>query len=210
MKIAIPRPWKKSPPLSQQPHSKSWGLVKPPSFLKFSWRLKLPPSPAQRARCILWLKSKIFNYKKSYNKQKYFSVITKNSNWEGLTQNLVTLKNKMALRMKNFNILDIHWKIRLLVGCSRKTNIEGGGLPNWKRGAWTVCWFKGGLVRKRGGTFEGGFDNPMYTILYVYEYFLNNFFLFFINKNVFFCFSILFCDKMSNIHGRILTNQKPE
>ena len=115
----------------------------------------------------------------------------------------------MALRMKNFNILDIHWKIRLLVGCSRKTNIEGG-LPKWKQGAWTVSWFKGGLVRKRGGTFEKGPDNPMFTILYVYESFLNNFFLFFINKNVFFSFSFLFCDKISNIHPRILTNQKPE
>ena len=30
-----------------------------------------------------------------------------------------------------------------------------GGLP--KRGAWTVCRFKGGLARKRGsGAFEGG------------------------------------------------------
>ena len=30
------------------------------------------------------------------------------------------------LRMKNFNILGIHWKTRLSGGSSRKTNIEGG------------------------------------------------------------------------------------
>ena len=34
----------------------------------------------------------------------------------------------MVLRMKNFDILGVHWKIRLLGGKgSRKTNIEGGG-----------------------------------------------------------------------------------
>ena len=37
---------------------------------------------------------------KTVYKQKYF-VITKNSNWEILTKNLVTLKDKMGLRLKN-------------------------------------------------------------------------------------------------------------
>ena len=49
--------------------------------------------------------------KKVY-KQKYFSVITKNSNWEILPKNLL-LKDKMVLRMKKFNIFEVHWKIRL-------------------------------------------------------------------------------------------------
>ena len=31
--------------------------------------------------------------------------------------------------MKNFNILGVHWKIRILEGGSQKTNIEEGGLP---------------------------------------------------------------------------------
>ena len=46
----------------------------------------------------------------------------------------------MVLRMKNFNILGFHWK--------------------------TVCWFKGGLARKKGGgVFEGGgLMTPMHTI----------------------------------------------
>ena len=38
----------------------------------------------------------------------FFSVIITNSNWEILPKSLVTLKDKMVLRMKNFNILVIH------------------------------------------------------------------------------------------------------
>ena len=63
----------------------------------------------------------------------------------------------MGLRMKNYIIFGVHWKIWLLEGGSRKTDIEGG-LP--KRGTWTVCRFKGGggawQERGRGGVFEGG------------------------------------------------------
>ena len=57
---------------------------------------------------------------------------------------------------------------------------------------------------------RGEVDILMHTMLYVYVYFLNNFFLFFINKNVFFSFSFLFCDEISNNRNRMLTNQKPE
>ena len=39
----------------------------------------------------------------------------------------------MVLRMKNFNILGVHWKNPTFSGGSRKTNIEGG-LP--KKGGW--------------------------------------------------------------------------
>ena len=64
----------------------------------------------------------------------------------------------MVLRMNNFNILGVHWKIWLLRGEGglRKTNIEGGDCL--KRGAWTVCWFKRGRFGKEegGGVFEGG------------------------------------------------------
>ena len=35
-------------------------------------------------------------------KKKFFSVITENSNWGILTKNLVILKAKIALSMKNF------------------------------------------------------------------------------------------------------------
>ena len=61
----------------------------------------------------------------------------------------------MVLRMKNFNILGVHGKIRLLGGGpSWKTNIEVGDCL--KRGAWIVCRFKGGLARKRGVVFLKG------------------------------------------------------
>ena len=44
-----PSPWKKLPPLSQQPHCKSWGPVKPP-FFKI-WLEAHPPPPAEREGC---------------------------------------------------------------------------------------------------------------------------------------------------------------
>ena len=59
---------------------------------------------------------------------------------------------------------------------------------------------------------KGEVDIPMHTMLYALYFLniLNNFFLFFINKNVFFSFPFLFCDGISNNRNRILTNQKPE
>ena len=59
----------------------------------------------------------------------------------------------MLLRMKNFNIFGVHWKIRLLEGFRKNQYSEGDCL---KRGAWTVCPFKGCLARKRGWCFWGG------------------------------------------------------
>ena len=38
------------------------------------------------------MKSEIFNDKKSLQTKTFFSVITKNSNWEIVTKNLVTFK----------------------------------------------------------------------------------------------------------------------
>ena len=46
-----PPPWKKSPPLSLQPPSKSWGPVNPHPFWKFGWRLNSPP--LQKGGCTL-------------------------------------------------------------------------------------------------------------------------------------------------------------
>ena len=52
------------------------------------------------------------------------------------------------LRMKNFNVEEVHKIIQVLEGESRKTNMDRG-LP--KKGAWTVCLFKGeSLATKRG------------------------------------------------------------
>ena len=66
--------------------------------------------------------------------------------------------------MKTFNILGVHWRIQLLGGFT-KNQYRGENCLRM-RGGWTVCQFKGGLARKRGGAggvFERGIDTPMYT-----------------------------------------------
>ena len=78
----------------------------------------------------------------------------------------------MVIRMKNFNILRVHWKIRLLEEGwgSRKTNIEGaiskkggglGQLVDLRGGGEVGAW------QKRGnGVFEeGGVDTLMHTMI---------------------------------------------
>ena len=62
------------------------------------------------------LKSEIFNDKKSLETKLFFSVIIKNSNCEILTKNLVTLKDKMGLRMKTINIWGFTEKFRFKRG----------------------------------------------------------------------------------------------
>ena len=85
----------------------------------------------------------------------FFSVITKNSNWEILTKNLVTfLKEKMVLRVKNFDIFGVHLKIRFLGGV---TENQYRGENCLKRGG--LGWFsdlRGGLARKREVVFSRG------------------------------------------------------
>ena len=55
-----------------------------------------------------------------------FYVITKNLNWEMLTENLVAIKRWDGVRMKNFNITGVHWKTQFLRGRgSRETSIGG-------------------------------------------------------------------------------------
>ena len=44
----------------------------------------------------------------------FFSVITKNLNREILTNNLVAFKRWYGVRIKNFNIIGVHLKIRFL------------------------------------------------------------------------------------------------
>ena len=72
----------------------------------------------------------------------------------------------MVLRMKNVNILGVHWKIWLLGGVMKNQYIGGDCL---KMRAWTVCWFKGGFARKRGWCFWGGgwYTNAHYVNLWV-------------------------------------------
>ena len=60
------------------------------------------------------------------------------------------------LRMKNFNILGVHWRIWLLGrGGGLKNQYRGGDCLKKGGGAWTVCQFIGRLGKKEGdGVFE--------------------------------------------------------
>ena len=114
----------------------------------------------------------------------------------------------MVLRMKNFNIWGFTEKSDFQLGVHKKKNIEEG-LPR-KGGLSSFSIQVGGLARKSGMVLLRGWVSPMHTMLYVYIYFVNIFFLFFINKNVFSLFSFHLYDEISNICNRILANQKPE
>ena len=98
--------------------------------------------------------------------------MTKSSNWEIITENLV--KDKMRLRMKNLNIFGVYWKIWLLGKKgegSRKTNIEGGMPKKGELGQFANLSGGGGgrgvgrkskvafLMGGRGGVV----DTPMHT-----------------------------------------------
>ena len=62
--------------------------------------------------------------KKVY-KQKYFSVITKNSNWEILPQNLVTSKIEDGIKDEKLQYFWGSLKNLTFMGGLQKTNIEG-------------------------------------------------------------------------------------
>ena len=75
----------------------------------------------------------------------------------------------MVLRMKNFNIFGVHWKIRVLaggLGVLQKTNIEGelpkkrvlGQFANLRRGAWQ---------EREGVVFLRGVDKAMHIMRYI-------------------------------------------
>ena len=67
-----------------------------------------------------------------------------------------------------FNILGVHWKIRLLGrGYSRKSNIEGDCL---KRGTWTVYQFKGRGVGRLAAKRVADTQMHIYIYTYVYIY----------------------------------------
>ena len=59
------------------------------------------------------LKSEIFNDKKKLLAKIFFSVITKNSNWEILTKNLVTFKRQDGFKVE---------KAQYFVGSLKKSN----------------------------------------------------------------------------------------
>ena len=84
----------------------------------------------------------------------FFSVITKNSNWEILTKNLVTFERSDAV--KDEKPWHFGGSLKNLTFIGRFTKNQYRGEDCLKRGAWTVCKTSGGLTRKRGWCFRGG------------------------------------------------------
>ena len=102
----------------------------------------------------------------------------------------------MVLRMENFNVLGIHWKIQLLGWCSGKTNIEGrlpkrGSLDSllmYGRGAWQkkgvvfLRWRGGGDTRTYSSCFMHGIVTctrlPFFKIFSFFIHFCPNFQIF--------------------------------
>ena len=66
--------------------------------------------------------------KEVYKQKCFCPVITKNLNWEILTRIQLLLKDEIGLKMENFNIMRVHWKIQLLGGSGghKKNNTQGG------------------------------------------------------------------------------------
>ena len=86
---------------------------------------------------------------KKVDKEKCFSVITKNSNWKILTKNLVTvlLKDKIG-----FNISGVHWKIWFLGGGKfTKNQYRVEGLTK-QRGLGQFADLRGSLARQERGS----------------------------------------------------------
>ena len=54
--------------------------------------------------------------KEVYKQKCFCPVITENLNWEVLTRIQLLLKDDMALKMENFNIMQVQWKIQFLGG----------------------------------------------------------------------------------------------
>ena len=68
----------------------------------------------------------------------------------------------MGLRMKNFNILGVHWKIQFLGGRSYEKPIQMGDCLKGWFGQFADLRV-GGLGKKRSGVFEGGGLIPQCT-----------------------------------------------
>ena len=101
-----------------------------------------------RSLYIIWLLEGITN---NSNKYCIFGLTFQSPNVQYLL-----LKYKMLLGVNNFNILGIHWKIRLLGGCSQKTNIEKSAcLKRGGFGQFVDLRGKGLIKKEWGGDFEG-------------------------------------------------------
>ena len=70
----------------------------------------------------------------------FFSVVTKNLNWEIVTKNLVTFKRWDGVKNEKLEYYGGSLKFLVFRGVHKKTICRG----QWpKGGAWKVCRFKG-------------------------------------------------------------------
>ena len=100
----------------------------------------------------------------------FFFVITKNLTWEISTKNLVTFKRWEGLRMKNLNIMRVHWKIQFL-------GEKGGGGGSWKTNIWGElpkkggAWMLGQFADLRGGLMCIDCENSHHFVSSLIVYF---------------------------------------
>ena len=73
----------------------------------------------------------------------------------------------MVLRMKNFNTVRVHWKIRLLRGEGTKNQYREGKLQKWRLGLFADL--RGEAWQERGGDFFEGGLRPQCTLWSHYE-----------------------------------------
>ena len=81
----------------------------------------------------------------------FFSVISKNLNWEILTKKSVTLKEEMELKRKNFNIIKGSLKNPIFRGVAPEKPICRGELPKKGGLGQFADLRRSGLGKKIGG-----------------------------------------------------------
>ena len=85
----------------------------------------------------------------------FFSIITKNSNWEVLTKNLVTFKRWDRIKYEKLWYFGRSLKSLTLKGVGQLTKTQYRGGDFLKKGAWQ---------EREGCCFWEGVDTPMHTM----------------------------------------------
>ena len=108
----------------------------------------------------------IFNYKEvAKHVLLFFFVITKNSNWKFELKIQLLLKDKIGLRMKNFNILEFMEKSDFQGGGGHEQPVQKKGLPEkGEHGQLVDLRCVLGKNRRVGTVFEGWVDTSKHTI----------------------------------------------
>ena len=97
----------------------------------------------------------------------FFSVITKNLNWEILTKNLVNFKrwkDDMGSSMKSFDIMGVHWEIQFLGGIQEKLRYIGESHKKGELRQFADLKVGGGYGKKKGWWFWGWVNTQMHIM----------------------------------------------